>query len=783
MNMLGSNDCTMLPLSGIRVIEFGQRLSGPYCGLLLAELGADVVKIEPPAGDPIRHKLCKDGAPFGPSYAALNRGKRIVHLDLKSDAGRRVLFDLIAAADAFITNVRPSALKRNGLDPAALLRLRPGLVYTSLSAAGWDSEDDAIGLDDGAAQAETGFMFATGWPGDGPVMAPLPVGAALSALYGAISVTAALSRPVSAALDCAMVDTLAACLEFPLMTAATLGVTPERNGGRHPTAAPSQPFRTGRGMLAIMATSPGEFERLARALERPDLANDPRFIDNEARMANRDALQAEIESLLADGDAETWFQRLAHQSIACAPIQSIAEAVTHPVNRERETIRTLDVPGGRADVIAIPGGRVRRGHADAPPLKECAASEIAWEPRPISSAGAHGLTSPDRLLEGIKVVDLSRFLAGPFATALLGDLGADILKIEPPGGDPTRNFRPKIDGESGYFTSINRGKRARTLDLKDPEDLRRLKREIADADLLVENFRPGVMDRLGLSDAELRRINPDLVSVSISGFGETGAYARRAAYDMTVQAFSGLMHQTGYPGSPPTRLGISLGDIGTALYASLAAVAGLAGRKRNGIAPPRMDVAMIDCLLALMEQLVVFQSVGEPAPARLGGQHAAGSPMGAFPTADGYVYFAAGSQVAFATLSGLLDAPEWLSDPRFVTVAARAENRELLVETVGLKTRHHEGAELVDRLRAAGIIAGIVRQVLEASESPLFVRRHLLRPCGPFRVVRLPVTELGRPIPAGELPAAPKLQEAADEPDLAPPGKISGELSGARAAG
>jgi CoA:oxalate CoA-transferase len=745
-----------LPLSGLRVVELTQRFSGPLCGLLLAELGADVVKVEPPSGDPMRRKLRRDGQEpgqksgqeYGPAYAAINRGKRIVTLDLKTPAGHAALLDLVSGADAFVTNMRPAALLRRGLDPQSL---RPGLIYASLSGAGWDPEAGDIGLDDAAAQAETGFMFATGWPDDGPVVAPFPLAAASSALFGAIGILAAYAKGTGVAIDAAMVDTLSACMEFPLMHAATFGQPSERNGGRHPTAAPSQIYAAGSGGIAIMATSPGEFERLARALDRPELASDPRFIDNDARMAHRGELTTAIESILSTNDSAYWFAHLAEAGVACAPVQSIAEAISHPRFKGRRTVRSLELSSGPIDVIAYPGGRVRRGAADAGAPVNVETASIGWDARAAQAAPP---AAPGTLLEGVKVVDLTRFLSGPFATAILADLGADVLKVEAPGGDPTRAFRPKIDGKSGYFASVNRGKRAMALDLKSADGLEMVKREIATADILIDNFRPGVMARLGLSDAELQRINPSLVAVSISGFGQDGELAECAAYDMTVQAFSGLMRQNGYAASGPTRLGVSIGDIGTAMFAALAALAGLGGLRRNGIRAPRIDVAMVDSLLALMEQLVVANSVGRPVQEGLGGYHAAGSPMGAFPVGDGHVYLAAGSDRDFPVLAAVLGVPQLPEDPRFATAEDRLNNRDQLSEVIAQLIQSETMDGLVARLREAGVIAAAVRRVEDAVASPLMRRRNLFQPCGPFQIVRLPLSEIGK-TPGGTPTTAP----------------------------
>lgn len=752
-----------LPLSGFKIVEFSHRLSGPYCGMLLADLGADVVKIEPPAGDPMRRKGRGEGS-YGAAYAALNRGKRTIRLDVKSDAGRAAMNDLLAGADAFISNFRPRSLLALNLDPVHLTERFPGLVACSLSAAGWDDVGRDIGFDDGAAQAASGLMYATGWPGDGPVLCPIPIAALASALYGAIAVTAGLSSGNGAAVDCAMIDCIAACLEFPLMHAATLGEAPARNGGRHPTGSPSQPFAAGQGVLSIMATSPGEFERLTKALGRSELAVDPRFSDNDSRLENRNALEAEIERLLASDSAANWFERLSEAGVACAPLQSIEEMLVHPLISARKIVRPLRFEDEACQIIALPGGRVQGGESDAVAPCEVMPVDLGWGSRrqPASHKAPSDVISrsPSTLLSEVRVVDLTRYLSGPFATAILADLGADVVKIEAPGGDPARRFRPRVDQQGGYFASINRGKRSLVLDLKAEKDLARLKELIRQADIVIENFRPGVMDRLGLSNAELYRLNPDLVAISISGYGEDGPLSKRAAYDMTIQAFSGLAHQTGYAESGPTRMGISLGDIGTGLFAALAATAGLARRSSSRDKVNRTEIPMIDSILALMEPLVVARSVGAAVEPRLGGHHHAGTPMGAFPAADGHVYFAAASDENFIRLSKALGAADWLADPRFSSRAMRSANQTALIEAIEARTRAFSAADLIAALERVGLTAAIVNSVTAAVDSELFRRRSIMVNSGPFRVVRSPITGIDDD-PKTSIPGAPDLDDAA----------------------
>ena len=245
--------------------------------------------------------------------------------------------------------------------------------------------------------------------------------------------------------------------------------------------------------------------------------------------------------------------------------------------------------------------------------------------------------SPSGPLAGVVVADLTRVLAGPFCTQLLGDLGARIIKIETPdGGDDARAMGPFVDDESMYFLAANRGKESIALDLKSAGDKTIFERILAHADILVENFRPGTLERLGYPLADLRRLFPRLICVSISGFGQTGPDSRKAAYDLVVQALGGMMSVTGPEDGPPVRVGTSIGDLGAGLFAAIAVNAALLHREKTGEARA-VDVAMLDCQLALLENAIVRFTATGIVPRALGTRHPSVTPFEAFPARDGHV--------------------------------------------------------------------------------------------------------------------------------------------------
>ncbi len=283
------------------------------------------------------------------------------------------------------------------------------------------------------------------------------------------------------------------------------------------------------------------------------------------------------------------------------------------------------------------------------------------------------------MLDGLRVLDLSRVLAGPYCTALLADLGADVVKVESPAGDDARHLGPFIDGESVYFAQLNRGKRSLVLDLKDPADHALLLRLVEQADVLVENFRPGVTARLGIQEPALRAVNPRLVYASISGFGQTGPMAGLPAYDLIVQAMSGLMAGTGPDGGRPTRVGESVGDLVAGVFAAWAIAVALLDREKTGRGR-HLDVAMLDSLVALQVTGMSLLTATGSLPGRIGNRHPVSAPFDTFTTADGMVAIAVASSGVFARFAELLGRPDLAADPRFADDTSRAEHEPQLRE-------------------------------------------------------------------------------------------------------
>jgi CoA:oxalate CoA-transferase len=333
-------------------------------------------------------------------------------------------------------------------------------------------------------------------------------------------------------------------------------------------------------------------------------------------------------------------------------------------------------------------------------------------------------------LNGITVVDLSKVLAGPFATMVLSDLGARVIKVEVPVcGDDSRHFGPFVDGMSAYFASINRGKESIALNLKDARDREIFEHLLEKADILVENYRPGVMEKLGYGWEVLHQRYPRLIYAACSGFGHSGPYSQRAAYDMVVQGMGGIMSVTGQPACPPTRVGTSIGDITAALFTAVGIGGALYRRSISGQGM-KIDVAMLDCQVSILENaLGRYFATGE-IPGPLGARHPSIAPFEVYSTKDSYIVIAAGNNVLFEKLGGALERPDLLTNPHFATNPERCihvdELKSEIEKTLALKAT----SEWLSIIDGAGVPCGPLNNVKNVVEDRQVRARNMIIEAG-----------------------------------------------------
>lgn len=324
----------------------------------------------------------------------------------------------------------------------------------------------------------------------------------------------------------------------------------------------------------------------------------------------------------------------------------------------------------------------------------------------------------DLPLSGVRVIDLTRILSGPFCSMILGDLGADVIKIESPkGGDPVREQGHKVEGFSWYFAGFNRNKRSLALDLRNPAGMAVLERLLADADILTENFRPGVLEKMGLGPDRLAEINPRLIVASVNGYGSTGPYADRPAFDFIAQAMSGYMATNGTSGTGPMRTAPPLTDLIAGLYAALGAVSALHARDRGGPAQ-RVEASMMMSVLSMMAYLSANALATGADPVPTGNDHPIAAPYGLFRASDGDIAVAPSTGAIVQRLLTEIGLADLLSDPRFADNASRLENRAALNALIDDALAQDTQENWIARLNRAGVPCGKVQSLTEALADP-----------------------------------------------------------------
>lgn len=596
------------PLTGLVVIETGRRMAVRTCGALLAQAGADVffVRDERPAGD------------GGPEPVTLFAGKHALPADP----------DLIAA----VLDRADIVVASSDMPEPAMTPLRPRRDYIVCDiAAGIDTSVERAPASDKLVQAAMGLADITGPADRAPVLSEAPVIEFQAGMYAAGAVVAcALLRDrtgegqdIAITLADVAVNTLSSFL--PLVFG---GKTPKRAGNRHPMAVPWNSYRAADGWILLCSATDEHWRKLAVLMERPELAAGPL-----AKLADRIARCDEVDTLVEDWtsrrSAAACIQELSQAGIAAGPIVTIPEMMEEPNLRHRETIvRAEDPVSGRS--VALPRSFLR-GHRAQQRLSLTAPEDGREAFRGLAAHAPHGrgggAAGPP--LQGVRVVEIGQYTTAPLAAKQLALLGAEVLKVEPVEGEASRAWPPHQGGQGFFFTMNNANKRSCALDLRSEEGRAAFRDLIADADVLLENLKPGSLARLGFNWEALSRLNERLVYCPISGFGLDSAFPGRPAFDTVVQAMSGLMDLT-RADVTPMKLGISVCDISGGIAALFSVLVALFERERTGKGR-LIDLSMQD-VATWMTQAAWNGAPGEP--------HAV------LPCVDGYVVAAASPEKA-----------------------------------------------------------------------------------------------------------------------------------------
>jgi crotonobetainyl-CoA:carnitine CoA-transferase CaiB-like acyl-CoA transferase len=781
-----------LALDGIRVLDQTQVMAGPTCTMLLADMGAEVIKIEPPGGETTRgmEPMLEPG--LSAAFLAVNRNKRSVALDLKHPRGLEAFRKLVATADILVENYRPGVARRLGVDHEALGEINPALVYCSISGFGQTGPYAARGGYDLIAQGMSGIMSVTGHEGRPPVKVGVPItdlGAGLFAVFGILC--ALRARRLTGRgqhVDTSLFEAGLALSQWEATEFWCTGRVPARLGTAHRLNAPYQAFRARDGYFTVGASNDRLWPRLCHVLHLDDLARDPRFLTLAGRTERRAELERVIEAVTRTKPRAHWLARCDEAGIPAGPINTIPEAHADPQAQARGMVQELDHP--RAGRVKALGNPVKMSTSPpqlrtaAPLLGEDTASVLAelgyaegeiasltadgaaalsgplapGEPRPrrIGIAPDRPVTAPARIrmpLEGLRVIDLTQAMAGPFCTMTLADMGAEVVKIEPQGeGEPTRrDDAVQQNGVSGSFLAVNRGKKSLTVDLKKPEGVEIVKRLARRADVLVQNYRPGVVQRLGVGYDDLAHVNPRLVYCSVSGFGATGPYAGRGGYDLVAQGMSGIISVTGEEDGPPAKAGIPVSDLAAGLFAAYGVLAALEYRDRTGHGQ-HVDTSLFEAALALtVWESTEYWATGR-VPGPLGSAHRFAAPYQAVRAADGHLTIGANTDRLFEGLCRALDRPELVGDPRFSNRTDRLVNRAALIAEIERTTETGTRAHWLARLDAHGVPSGPIHTYPEALADPHTLARRMVVDLR--HPVAGPIKALGVPVKLSETPGA-----------------------------
>jgi len=716
-------------LEGVVVVELAQSLAGEFAGGLLADMGATVVKVEPRDGSPLRRRGPGIAGEDSLYFQSENRGKYSVVAELPELTREPWLAKLLATADAVIEDLGPGRLEAVGLSPAALCALNARLAVLRISPFGQTGPLAGERGDDRIAQAFSGMQFATGFPDRPPIPVTVPLAEAWSAILGAgallMAVFHARRSGHGQVVDIGLYQTALRMQEDVVIRHHRTGAVAARMGTESATVVPANVYPTGDGgWIALSGAGDQPFARLCEAIGEPDAVKDPRFATSAARLANRAAADELVRSWVARHDLADVEARFTKAGVAGTAVRSVDEIIDDAHVRARRSTLPLKSFSGSDFLAPAPTPRFSRTSArdpvGAPRLGEHTAIVRASVERLVarSSPAVRSSSAPGAgALAGVRVLDLSQWLAGPAAAALLGDFGAEVVMVELPVTGTASIDGPGSRGVG--FPVTNRNKRSITLDVRSARGRDVFLELVRLSDVIVENFRPGTLERWNLGPAALHAVNPRVVLLRSSGFGQSGPYAARAAFNPVGLAFGGMTYLNGFPDRPPCRDGVTAGDYSTALFNVLGVLAALLCRDRDGQGQV-VDTAMFECALRLTGDLLAVRSALNIRRERAAGD----SPL--YP-----------SSLTVEAVEGRFVAASAASWSEFADALARL-GRPRVDEPVGVREELAKlvGAVAADEaarvLRRAGLAASVVNSVADLVQEPhLWSRGDLVRRTDP----------------------------------------------------
>jgi crotonobetainyl-CoA:carnitine CoA-transferase CaiB-like acyl-CoA transferase len=725
-----TNAPTTGPLSGLRVLDIGEGVAGPFCAKLLGDLGADVVKVErPDAGDTTRQI-----GPFpngeahiekSAAFFFLNTSKRSVTIDLDAADGIDQLRLLVQRYDVIVSSDTAEALTARGFGPAEVRNWNAAAILTTVSGFG------SFGPYSGYQSSHLVNCAVGGWANlcGLPDREPLQTGGAISeTLAGAYAAAATLMAVHARArhgrgehIDVSAQEAVIAGAQLPTLLYEYRGITPERYSSIGSGAGAAFMLPTSNGHIGLNALTLPQWHMLCKFLGREDIAEDPRF--EGISWTNPDERIEEIRQAFREALAERTAEELFHQAeewrVPFGLVPSLGELVELPPHKERNFYTTLDHPA--CGHVAVPSVPFKSTSVETEPTRppllgehtQDVLSDITSDPaQPGAKRDSEGSEVNPLPLAGIRILDLSMFFAGPVAAQMAADAGADVIKVESVqridgwrgSGTLSEEGIPTWES-SPYFNWVNRNKRDVTLDLNDPRGQAVVKTLVRDADILIENYTPRVMAKFGLDYATLQAIKPDLVMISLSGFGATTSWRDYVAFGMSTEQMSGVSHLTGYEDDEPLFTGMTGGDLFSGVMGATAILSALWHRDRTGMGQ-HIDFSQIEACNVYIGDAMAGWSLAGYDPGRQGNRHPSYAPQGCYPCRNGWIGITCATNDQWTTLAGLIGRAEWTAT--IGDAKARQAQASAIDEAIGDWTQARDKIALMHELQAAGIPAGAV---------------------------------------------------------------------------
>ncbi|NOG69023.1 CoA transferase [Roseicella sp. DB1501] len=706
-----------LPLVHLRVVERGSGVALAYAGKLFSDFGAQVIKLEPPGGDPLRREPPLVGTAEGPQsalFAWLNTNKRSV-----------TRLDGIGDCDVLLDGRPP--VERDG----------PSLPATIQAGISWFGESGPyrdFAATDTTCRALAGIFAGTG-PAEGP---PSMLGGMAGAAVGGIAafnaVAAALLSGAPRRLEVSIHEANIAIAEYQAAQGVTHPMVEHRYGvNRFAPTCPLGVYRCKEGWLGVTIVTPAQFRAFCDMIGAPEVGQDPRFVIGFDRLRHVEELEALFVPRLAERTAEAWFEEALRRRLPLAVVPDMATLLATPTHRARDAFGTVRIGGAEFEGPTLPQRLTRTpplagGTAPKPGEHDGQALPARPSRKPARAAGLP--------LAGMRVIDLSMGWAGPLCTRQLADLGAEVIKVEAcqypdwwRGVDPRPAFFEERQYEKDLrFGLLNRNKIGITLDLTAPEGAALLKRLVREADAVVENYAREVLPKLGLDYPILAAERPDLVMVSMPAFGGTGPWRDARAYGSTLEHASGLPSVSGEAHWPPTTNQLAYGDPIGGLNAAAAVLTALLHRRETGEGQ-HIDLAQVECIFPLVAPWILAQSAtGSPGP-RLGNRHPVNVPHGCFPCAqDGWIAVAVTDDAAWQGLCRAMGREDLAADPALATAAGRREREGELEAALAAWTTGDTADAAMAALQAEGVAAGAIRRPTKLTQDPHLVARGFWQP-------------------------------------------------------